>query len=472
MKPKNALFLNLPHREKVMRRYMCSYFSPTFLFQPIELLSLAAIARNKNLNSFLIDAVAEQRQFEELEDEIASIDPLFIVCLSGFECIEDDINEIEKIKKRFKDVPVILFGHYATVFHQELMTNANIDYIIHGEPDLVFQQFLDAFLSSKKLDHINGLSYKINFVPVHQKGNNRIINPNELPMPAFDLLKNDLYGEPFFPKPYGLIQSARGCPYSCNFCVKSYGTKLTALKPEKIIQQVEKYIELFNIKSFRFIDDTFTATPARVIKFCKLLIEKKIELSWSCLARPDTLNKNMLEWMKKAGCKRLYIGMESGSQNVLDFYNKGINVQSALSNIKDAEKLGYELMGFFMVGTPNETKEDVKKSIDFAIKAGFEFIVISKLMPYPGTPLYNQLKADVNFSLLPYKHAFKDEAIEKKAYLHQRYFMKRFYFNPKVITKIIKNRFNFAFSELLQNSSSFLKYLTKSSLGKKRKDYI
>lgn len=472
-KQDNAIFLNLPHKEKVMRRYMCSYYSPTFLFQPIELLSLAAIAKEKNIKPFLIDAIAEEKQFEDIEPEIKNINPSFIVCISGFECFEDDVNEILKIKQKFKDTPIILFGHYATVFHKEIMEKAPaIDYIIHGEPDLIFKELLAFFSKQIEVKYISGLSYRVERQIVHQTGHSRITNPNELPMPAFELLKNEYYGEPFFQKPYGLIQSARGCPYACNFCVKSFGTKLTALSPEKIVEQVKKYIELFNIKSFRFIDDTFTATPGRVIKFCKLLLEEDIHLNWSCLARPDTLNDQMLEWMKKAGCVRLYIGIESGSQKVLDFYNKNIEVSPALAKVKKAEKLGFELMGFFMVGAPNETKEDVKKSINFAINAGFEFIVVSKLMPYPGTPLYEELKEGVSFSIIPYENVFKDSSIEKRAYDFQRYFMRRFYFSPKVIRKIIRNRFKFAFSELASNSTSFLKYLFSSSKKQKRKDYI
>src|SRR5690606_39174590 len=124
---------------------------------------------------------------------------------------------------------------------------------------------LDSWRHKREMTTIAGLSFRADGVAVHQKGRSRIPDSNVLPMPAFDLLKNHFYSEPFFPKPYGLIQSARGCPYQCNYCVKSFGTKLTALTPEHIILQVERYIELFDIKAYRFIDDTFTAVPQRVI---------------------------------------------------------------------------------------------------------------------------------------------------------------------------------------------------------------
>lgn len=469
----NILFLNLPNKQKIMRRYMCSYNSPTFLFQPIELLSLAGIAGQSGKHELqLIDAIAEGLSLEEVFDEMEVFRPDVIVSITGFECVDEDIACVQAIQKQFPHAKMILFGHYATVFNKEVMDATKVDYLIHGEPDLIFQDILAVLEGEKTHEDLSGVSFRQGDEVIHQHGAKRIPHPNKLPMPAFELLKNHLYAEPFFPQPYGLIQSARGCPYSCNFCVKSFGEKLTVLSPENMILQLEKYIDLFQIRSFRFIDDTFTATPARVIRFCKLLIEKGYNLTWSCLSRPDTLNPEMLDWMKKAGCVRLYIGIESGSQKILDFYTKGVDVVKAREQVRVAADKGFELMGFFMVGAPNEDKQDVKQSIRFAVDAGFEFIVISKLMPYPGTALYPLLKDQLNFSLLPYKHEYKDAELEKKAYLQQRYFMRQFYLNPRVVWRIVRKRFSYAFNELLKNAGSFVRYLLASSKTKSRKDYI
>lgn len=470
---KKALFLNLPNEKRIMRRYMCSYNSPTFLFQPLELLSLASIYREwYDGTPVFIDSIAENIDCAELLQKIEKTAPEFIISISGFECFEEDMQAIEKIKSRFPGIPFILFGHYATEFAKETLNNVNVDYIIHGEPDLVFSELINALEREIDLKSIKGLSYRDNDKITHQPGASRIPDPNELPMPAYDLLKNHLYGEPFFPKPYGLIQSARGCPYQCNYCVKSFGVKLTALSPENIIAQVERYIELFDIKSFRFIDDTFTAVPKRVIKFCQLLIEKKIKLKWSCLSRPDTLNKEMLEWMKKSGCTRIYIGMESGSQKVLDFYSRNIKVSQALENIRYCKSMGFEIMGFFIVGAPIETKSDVNESVDFALKAGFDFITIGELIAYPGTLMYERLKDDVDFSILPYKNEFKDSKLQKNAYEFQRYFFRKFYFNPGVILNVINTKLIRDFKTVWNNLYAFLSYIFTNTKAEKRKDYI
>lgn len=471
---KVGLFLNLPSETRLMRRYMCSYNSPTFLFQPIELLCLAGIYREwKNGEPLLLDAVAEEKDLNDVLEYIKVHQPEFIITLSGFECFEEDMNTITEIKESFPDIPIILFGHYATQFPEIIMEKIPVDYIIHGEPDMIFSDLLDAIQNKKALSEIHGLSYKLNDEIFHQKGHSRIPNPNELPLPAFDLLQNHLYSEPFFPKPYGLIQSARGCPYQCNYCVKSFGTKLTALSPENIILQVETYIELFKIESFRFIDDTFTAVPSRVISFCKLMIEKNYQhLKWSCLSRPDTLDREMLQWMKKAGCVRIYIGMESGSKDVLDFYNKRIDLEQALSDLQFAKSLGFELMGFFMVGAPIEMRKEVNESINFAIKAGFDFIVIGKLITYPGTSLFDKMQKEVNFSLLPYINEFQNIEQEKNAIKLQKYFYRKFYFNPRILIKIIKGKIKFIFNEFGINIKSFFSYLLTTKDARKRKDYV
>lgn len=452
-----------------MRRYMCSYNSPTFLFQPIELISLAAIARKEKIEVTLLDAIAENLTNLEVQEKIKEINPSSIVCLTGFECIEEDITELKNLKLSFPNKQLIVFGHYASVFREEMMNHCDIDFIIHGEPDLIFKDLIQSIKNKKTFTEIEGLSYRFEGKTVHNSIAGRVIYPNELPMPAFDLLKNNLYKEPFFPEPYGLIQSARGCPYQCNFCVKSYGTKLTTLTPENIILQLENYIELFNIKAFRFIDDTFTAIPSRVIEFCKLLISKNLNLQWSCLARPDTLDAEMLNWMKKAGCSRLCIGIESGSQEIIHALNKKFNVEEAIENCKKAKKMGFELLGFFIVGHPKEKIEDVKKSIQFALNSGFSFISVSTLLPYPGTSLYDEFKSEVNFSLGPYKNYFNDPKIAIKAKKHRSYLTNRFYFHPKtwilLSSLIIKYRKSFG-----ENLIVFMRHTILKQKNKNRED--
>jgi anaerobic magnesium-protoporphyrin IX monomethyl ester cyclase len=468
-----GLFLNLPYKNKIVRRYNCSYNSPTFLLQPIELISLAGIFRDwHGGQAFLIDAIAENKNIKKVCKSIEEINPEFIVCICGVEYFEEDMISVSHIKQLFPDIKIILFGHYATEFHEIILEKVNVDFIIHGEPDIVFSELIQNYNNPTALRSIKGLSFRSIEGIVHQKGSQRIPNPNELPMPAYDLLKNEYYSEPLFPKPYGIIQSARGCPYQCNYCITTFGSKLTTLTPENIVAQLEKQIELFEIKSFRFIDDTFTVSPARVISFCKLLIEKQYRLTWSCFSRSDTLDKEMLRYMKEAGCTRLYIGMESGSKKVLKFYNKNLNLVEAEQDISFCKETGFELIGLFMVGAPIETMEDVKESISFAKKARFDFVNIFQLVPYPGTQLFNTLKEEIDFSILPYKNQFKNKLVHENANKYQKFFFREFYFKKNKIGFILKNYLQNFYKEIFSNSTTFLKFMYFNSKEKRRKDFI
>lgn len=236
----NGLFLNLPYKDKVVRRYNCSYNASTFLLPPYELICLASIFRDyHDGNLCFIDAIAENRDLASVIDEAREFGPYFITTIAGVDFLEEDIISIEEIKKQLPDVKIILFGYYAGMFSEEIMAKTNIDFIIQGEPDLIFQDLINHLNGQKDIDSIKGLTYNKNGKIVRLEEARRIPNPNELPMPAYDLLNYKYYSEPFFSKPYAILQSARGCPYSCNYCVKTFGTKLTALSPENIFHQVK-----------------------------------------------------------------------------------------------------------------------------------------------------------------------------------------------------------------------------------------
>lgn len=467
------LFLNLPNIQRVQRRYMCSYNAPNMLFPPIELLYLAAIGREWHKNQvFLIDAIAENLSIEELEIKIENLNPDLIVTLTGFEIFEEDILLVRRLKLRFEKSKFVLFGHYATTFPEETFKHSSADYILEGEPDINFSNLLDFFEGKIVLEELCGVFYNSNGVCSIKHGDGRIKKPDILPLPAHDLLKIDAYNEPFLPKPFALIQTARGCPYACNFCVRSYGKKLGLRSPGNIIEELISLKQVHNIKSFRIIDDTFTATPKRVIELCQLMLDNRLELEWTCLSRADTLNEEMISWMKKAGCKRVYIGVESGSVSVLEAINKKIDLDAALENIKLLSKYKIETSAFFMVGHPIETEEDFSLSVDFAIKADFDYIMAFEFVCYPGTDIFDNYKDGIEFSLFPYKNQFRNNEISSTAKVRVKKFYRMFYFRPKFIVKSFSKLINNPL-ELISNFYKSLYFqLTFRSKKSIRKDFI
>lgn len=467
-----TMLLNLPYPTRIIRRYMCSYNAPNFLFPPLELIALGAILKEWEKDEVILyDAIAKGADLEQTNDFIAQYQPDLIIAITGFEVFDHDMEMVRGIKAQNPNATFILFGHYATQFTQEILEKVPVDIIIQGEPDLIFAKLYTHLKTGKGLETLKGIGYRDDTGKiVLQPGDLRLPDPSALPMPAYDLLEQDAYFEPFFPKPFGMIQTARGCPYQCNYCVKSFGTKLTTRTPEQIVAEIKELKRLFGIKSLRFIDDTFTVVPSRVIAICKLMIEEKVNLQWSCLSRADTLNEEMLQWMKKAGCKRVYIGVESGSQRILDYYKKRVNVDDALANIKLCHKIGIETMGFFIVGVPEETREDFEQTLKFAIKSDLTFAVVFELIPYPGTPLFPLLKDKINFSLMPYKNEYKDPELRQRFHKWEKEFYFRFYFRPKYIARSAWR----ALSRPLETLTSAAKLASFIILPQKsnRKDFI
>lgn len=444
-----VLFVNLPYPARFTRRYMCTYTSASSLFPPYELMSVAGEVRSKGKYEVrLIDCVAENLNNEYLNKYIDDFQPEVILSLIGLDSFERDIKAINAIKNKFPQIIQVGFGHYPTTFPEEILQKSSLDIIIKGEPDEVMSDVMDSINNPEKLNEIQGIAFKNLDGSIQiSKGKKRILDLNNLAFPAHDLIDAKKYFEPFLSSPFGMIQTSRGCPYACNFCVTSYGKKYTVKSPKTVVDELLWMKQLHNIKSFRIIDDTFTIQKQRAIDICNLMIQENLNLKWTCLSRVDTLTEEMLKSMKEAGCIRIYFGLESGSEKILKLYNKGADIESAVKVLKWCSDLGIETVGLFMAGLPNETDEDFQETIDFAKKVDLTFAGVGELTPYPGTDLYEIYKKEIEFSLFPYQLKFINPKISNLAIERRNKFHKKFYFRASTYKKMtgiaIKNPFQF-----------------------------
>ncbi len=464
-----TVLLNLPYKTSVIRRYMCSYNAPNFLFPPQELMGLASIVLKwKKEEAILLDAIAEKLNINQVIAKIKEFNADILVTISGFECFEEDMRNINEIKKNIPSLKVICFGHYPTIFPEEILSKVNIDFIILGEPDLIFSDLYDHLKENRSYKSLKGIAYRHKGKAIVNKPAGRILDLDKLPLPAHSLLNIDLYQEPFLGKPFSAITSSRGCPFNCNYCVKTYGIRIAFRSAESVLREIKLLVSK-NIRNIRFMDDTFLVNKKRVIDICKLILENKIKIKWACLSRIDTLDEEALRWMKKAGCKRVYLGIESGSQKILDYYCKGYKVSDIIPKIMLVRKAKIESTGWFIVGSSVESREDFEKSIRLAKRSALDYIVVSKLIPYPGTPLFEKLKDDIEFSLLPYKNEFKDRSLEKKYKLWEKEFYRRFYLNPKNLLRMVVLLI-FHPKQVISGLHIFLSYILSPIKGKSRED--
>lgn len=418
---------------------MCSYNAPNFLFPPIELMYLAAVAHKKEgVETEIIDAIAQGMNAEAVSERLKEAKPDLLVFMPGFEIFGEDIEVLDFLKGKLVTTKFIAIGYYPTLFPEEILNKSKVDIIIMDEPEETFSVFCDSLIKNEDIGNINGIAFKRNGNVTINEPRGRIKDLDSLPHPERSLIDNRLYNDLFLGKPFTTILTSRGCPYACTYCVRTYGNRLAFRSAESVVAEIEEIVQRFKIRNIRFLDDTFTVKKERVIKICDLILEKGLKVNWAALSRINTLDGNMLGAMKKAGCKRLYIGIESGSQKILDYYKKSYKVEEIPEKINLVNKAKIEVAGFFMVGAPIETEEDFNETLKLAKKCKLDYCTIFKTVPYPGTAFFNDMKEKIDFSLFPYKNRLKDVEFEKKLTAWEGRFLKEYYLRPKYIASRAK----------------------------------
>jgi radical SAM superfamily enzyme YgiQ (UPF0313 family) len=196
-------------------------------------------------------------------------------------------------------------------------------------------------------------------------------------------------------QPFMNMMTSRGCPYHCTFCLWPqimYGHKQRFRSLDNVFAEIKQLIGLYGLREINIDDGTFTTNKRRVIEFCRRLRKEKIRLIWTCNGRVDTLDDEMLAEMKKSGCKMIRLGVESGSQEVLDRIRKGLTLAQIEEGVRRVKKSGIQALGGFMFGFPYDSRKSVEQTIAFAKKLSPDQVQFSICMCYPGTSLYEYIK--------------------------------------------------------------------------------
>ncbi len=289
------------------------------------------------------------------------------------------------IKEFDHEIKVIIGGVHPTLLPDEVIKNEWFDFVVRGEGEHTFLEIASGF----KKENISGLTYRdANGLVVHNPDRPYIDDLDTIPFPARELYINE-------PErmDYGYIMTGRGCPFECTYCAsKKIWNRKTRFRSEKnVIYELKQVRSRFNTISFYFIDDTFTINRKRAKRICQMIIDEGLDIEWICDTRVDTLDEELLHLMKKAGCTRVKIGVESGSDRILKLIKKGITknqIRSAVSLIKEA---GIDFTIYLMIGFPTETDSEVQETIRFARELDPKYYSLSILAPYPGTQIYDDV---------------------------------------------------------------------------------
>lgn len=392
-----VFFINPPHKFKISRdsRWPEHTKSGT-LYYPFWLSYAAGFLLEKGQHEvMLVDSIAKGDTVKTAIERIKKFQPDFLVLETVTPTILDDIKFIEKVKRELPEVKIILTGTHASALPEETMKmSESIDFIARGEYEMTVLELVNGV----EVDKIDGLTYRIGNEITHNKEREFIQNLDELPFVS-KIYKKFLdvrdYRYALAQHPMIQIWTSRGCPNRCTFCQipQTFMKRVfRARSPENVFEELKWIKEnLPEIKEVFIEDDTFTTDKKRVEKICDLLIKRGLKITWSANVRAD-LPYSLLQKMKRAGCRMLIVGFESGDQKILNNIKKGITINMAREFVKNARRVGLKIFGCFMIGLPGDTKKTVEKTFMFAKELNPDMAFFQQAVPFPGTEFYEWVK--------------------------------------------------------------------------------
>lgn len=365
-------------------------------YPPLGLMYIAAVLEQKNHNVVIFDGQAQNIFEEELENYIKNENPL-VVGITTITLMHKQILKcIDIIKEANKNIKIILGGPHASLLKTKLMEmNSKIDFIVKGESENTIIELIFEMENEGKYAEISGIIFRKEGKIIENKDRPLLDELDNLPFPARHLLDitNSVYKSSFryMRLPMTTMITTRGCPYACLFCEHVFGRKYRGHSAEYIINEIEHLQKEYGIKEIQFVDDTFLLDPQKIKTFCNMILEKGIDLTWSCHGRIDVIYQNMelINLIKKAGCWYISFGIESGNKDILTFLRKGINFKQVNEVINQVNKSGIFTKGYFMIGNPTETKETINDTINFAKSLKLDGVQFSLVMPLSNTEFYN-----------------------------------------------------------------------------------
>lgn len=344
--------------------------------------------------------------WDEVKEVIEEANPDF-VGVQIYTAAYKSAQVVARLVKEFnKKIKVIVGGVHPTLDPGTVIRNKNYDHLVVGEGEIpmlkiVNGEIKDSIVISKRLN-----SQELDKLPFPER-KSYIEKPN-----------------------VGYVITARGCPYNCIYCASKsiWGGKVVYRDIENILDEIRGAVTFYAYPyrrkpTIHFQDDTFTLNEDRVIDFCALLFVKRnigkiykfnpYDFNWVCDTRVDTINIEMLSWMKAVGCERVKIGVESGSDRILKAMRKGITVEQVRNAVKIIKEVGLKLTIYLMIGFPGETDDDVMQTIKLADEIGADYNSLSICTPYFGTELAGSLRASDDINLAYYFHQSKEMLMNK-----------------------------------------------------------
>jgi radical SAM superfamily enzyme YgiQ (UPF0313 family) len=365
---------------------------------PYTLALGAALLRERGCEVRLADLTATAQSIDDL---VARLDgdrfrPTLILFPSTTPTLDADVAQMARLKARY-GAPLIGFGPHASCTPAEAMERAPaVDGLIVGEPEDAMLA-LASLDSIERLDQVPSLTFRRDGLVVPHRAHGSFAGFLGAPYPAWDLLDLGRYRVPLVDRPYTIVESSRGCPYSCDFCVAPIhqGHKFREKSARTLVDEIEHGYRAFGLTFFYLWGDTVTLNVKSFGAFCEELIARRLPVRWFGNARADNLtNPEFVRRLKQSGCWMLALGIETESDETRKDMMKrleGEKIRAAIRNMRDA---GIKSFAFFILGYPGETPAQLDRTIEYAVELDPDFANFYPAVPYPGTELYAKARRE------------------------------------------------------------------------------
>ena len=370
------------------------------LFPPLGISYLASQLKERGIPVTVEDCTFET--FDEVVNRIAESRPAIIGISIMVTMSRNAFDLLKELQERLPGTLFVAGGPLPTV--NPAMFAGRFDMVFCGEGDVTFPRFCQDYLSSgsspNDLKTPDPASYPGLYInkdgqvrsspPVHLSS--EILD--RLPLPDRSGFDHSQY-QSAMEKNTGLKQTSliitRGCPFSCDFCSKPVWGDLFRKPPlKKVFREIEE-IRSLGYTSIWIADDCFTLDSEYLTTFCREMIRRGVPVGWTCLSRVDRLTPDLVDLMKRAGCIRVYLGLESGSNETLRLMNKRVTVEQGIRAVHLFSKAGIGTAGFFLVGYPKETIESIEKTFALVLVLPLNEAWFTIPLPLPGTPLFDRV---------------------------------------------------------------------------------
>lgn len=368
-------------------------------FPPLGILYLATILRERDIEVSVLDQSAKGFTVQETVKWVEKEDPDIL----GFSIFGSSGRNAalvsREVKKKNPHITVVFGGYYATFNAERILKKYPfVDIIVRGEGENTVIDLVDCLKKKGKLKKVLGITFWNGNAIVSTPDRPLIKDLDSIPFPDRSLIDIDYHsmiaGAKIAVKKFTSIISSRGCVHRCRFCsCQKFARNIW--RPRSVENTLEElhYLASEGYKQVIFVDDCFTLNQKRVVKLCKSIRKEKLDIKWICEGRVDNCSYGMMREIARAGCKVVFFGIESGNQRILDYYLKGVTPVQSKKAVELARKAGIDvIVGSFILGAPNETREEIQNTIEFARQILIDLPQFGVLNVHPGMDIWNELK--------------------------------------------------------------------------------